>query len=119
MKNVTITLQEEVADWLRIEAAKAGMSMSAFVSDLLEARMGRGKDQIAALETFLSGSGFTGISADLPKREEIYDRAALDRHQYFDSRTGSSGSEKTKHFSGFTETSDQQPNFGPEPPKSE
>ncbi|MGA7384550.1 MAG: hypothetical protein WBW81_07635 [Methylocella sp.] len=50
MKNVTIALREEVAEWLRIKAANAGLSISAFMSDLLETRMGRGKDQIAGLE---------------------------------------------------------------------
>ena len=48
--------------------------MSAFVSDLLETRMGRGKDQIAGLEFFLSGPGFPGLAAGLPKRDELYDR---------------------------------------------
>ena len=43
MKNVTITLREDLADWLRVEAAKADLSMSAYLSELLESRMGRGK----------------------------------------------------------------------------
>ena len=38
MKNVTITLRDDIADWLRVEAAKANLSMSAFVADMLEAR---------------------------------------------------------------------------------
>lgn len=40
MRNVTITLREDVADWLRVEAAKSGASMSAFVAGLLEERWG-------------------------------------------------------------------------------
>jgi plasmid stability protein len=53
MKNITITLRDDIADWLRVEAAKADRSMSAFVAEMLEARMGRGADQLAALEHFL------------------------------------------------------------------
>ncbi|SRR5664279_3157979 len=118
MKNVTITLREEVAEWLRIEAAKAGSSMSAFVSDLLETRMGRGKDQIAGLEVFLSGPGFPGLSAGLPKREDLYDRAALDRHEHSDLRPRSGRSREARHVGGFAETDDRQPYLGPEPAKS-
>lgn len=119
MKNVTITLREDVAEWLRIEAAKAGSSMSAFVSDLLETRMGRGKDQIAGLEIFLSGPGFPGIAADLPKRDELYDRAALHRHEHSDLRPRSGGAGKTRDFSGFAEADDNEPYVGPEPAKPE
>jgi hypothetical protein len=119
MKNVTITLREDVAEWLRIEAAKAGSSMSAFVSNLLETRMGRGKDQIAGLELFLSGPGFPGVAADLPKRDELYDRPALRRHQHSDLRPRPGGAGKTHGFSGFAEADDNESYIGPEPAKSE
>ncbi len=119
MKNVTITLREEVAEWLRIEAAKAGLSMSAFVSDLLETRMGRGKDQIAGLELFLSGPGFPGLAAGLPKRDELYDRAALHRHEHSDLRPRSGRAGETRHVGGFAEADDSEPYIGPEPAKSE
>jgi hypothetical protein len=48
MKNVTITLREEVAEWLRIEAAKAGLSMSAFVSDLWKPAWGAARTRSPA-----------------------------------------------------------------------
>jgi hypothetical protein len=37
----------------------------------------RVNNAIAGLEFFLSGPGFPGIAADLPKRAELYDRTAL------------------------------------------
>lgn len=77
MNNITITLREDIADWLRIEAAKANLSMSAFVAETLEDRMGRGKDKLAALEHLLSGAGFAGIGADLGTRDKLYDRPGL------------------------------------------
>ncbi|WP_245412012.1 hypothetical protein [Methylocella silvestris] len=119
VKNVTITLREEIADWLRVEAAKAGMSMSAFIGGLLETRMGRGKEQIAGLELFLSGPGFPGLAADLPKRDELYDRAALHRHQHSDLRARSGGADQARDLSGFAEADDSEPYLGSEPTKSE
>ena len=119
MKNVTITLREEVAEWLRIEAAKAGLSMSAFMSDLLETRMGRGIGQIAGLEFFLSGPGFAGLASGLPKRDELYDRAALRRHEHSDLRPRSGRAGETRHVGGFAEADDGEPYIGPEPAKPE
>src|SRR2546429_606376 len=118
MKNVTITLHEEVAEWLRIEAAKAGLSMSAFMSDLLETRMGRGKGQIAGLEFFLSGPGFPGLAGGLPKRDDLYDRAALHRHEYSDLRPRSGGARKARHLDGSAKADDLEPYLGPEPTNS-
>jgi hypothetical protein len=33
MEKIAITLRQDIADWLRIEAAKADASMSGFVAD--------------------------------------------------------------------------------------
>ena len=118
VKNVTITLREEIAEWLRIEAAKAGLSMSAFVGGLLETRMGRGKEQIVGLEIFLGGPGFPGLAADLPKRDELYDRAAADRHEYSDLRARPGRARKARHLGGFAEADNSEPYLGPEPAKS-
>jgi hypothetical protein len=117
MKNITITLRDEIADWLRVEAAKADLSMSSFVAEMLEARMGRGKDQLAALEVFLGGAGFAGIAADLPKRDELYDRPALRRHQHSDLRARSGRSGQAASIGGFAEADDQQPITDVEPTK--
>ncbi len=119
MKNFTLTLREDVADWLRIEAAKADLSMSAFVSRMLEDRMGRGKDQLAAMEHFLSGAGFAGIAADLPKRDYLYDRPSLRRHQHSDLRPRSGRSSEASGIGGFAEADDQQPYTHAEPTKPE
>lgn len=119
MKNVTLTLREDVADWLCIEAAKADLSMSAFVSRLLEERMGRGKDQLAALENFLGGAGFADIAADLPKRDDLYNRPALRRHQHSDIRARSGRAAEAGGVGGFAEADDQQPYAHAEPTKPE
>lgn len=63
MKNVTISMKEEVLAELRISAAKAGKSVSRFVADLIEASVQKPvppapatrNAQMEALERILSG----------------------------------------------------------------
>ena len=119
LKNITITLRDDVAEWLRIEAAKADLSMSAFIAGVLEARMGRGQDQLAALEVFLGGAGFVGIGAGLENRDALYDRPGLRRHEHTDLRAGPSRSGKASGVSGYAEADDQQPYTHPVTPKPE
>jgi hypothetical protein len=46
MKNVTITLEDDVLEWARIEAAKRGLSVSRMVGDMLGDHM-RAEDAYA------------------------------------------------------------------------
>ena len=64
MKNVTISMNEDLLRAARVEAAKAGMSMSRFIADLVDKRLRAARTesteetrsrQMAALERFLSG----------------------------------------------------------------
>ncbi|MFD1331327.1 hypothetical protein ACFQ4O_04880 [Methylopila musalis] len=99
MKNVTITMDEDVLAWVRIEAAKRGESVSRFLGETIAAqRAAAGRDQRdeerAALERFLSGPGFPGAGAAWPGREELYaDRKSdlLRRHEHPDLRSRSEG----------------------------
>ncbi|MDV2986122.1 hypothetical protein [Methylorubrum podarium] len=82
MKNLTITLDEDLFAWARIEAAKRGQSLSRFVADTLTER--RAPDiagQLAILDEFFEGPGWAGAAEDWPRRDEIYDRPALLRHE--------------------------------------
>jgi hypothetical protein len=75
MKNVTISLDEETAAWARVEAAKAGKSLSRYVGDMLAQRRGLTEAEcLKVLREFLDGPGYPGVSKDLPKRDEFYDR---------------------------------------------
>jgi hypothetical protein len=90
MKNVTITLDEDLAKWLRVEAAKAGKSVSRYVGEGLAEKRGRDTNrQLEALERFLSGPGYPGISKNLPSREELYAERLFRRHEHPVVRGGS------------------------------
>ena len=54
MKNVTISMDETVAAWARIEAAKAGKSLSRFVGDVLAAQIEQKSSQSDVLNRILA-----------------------------------------------------------------
>jgi hypothetical protein len=81
MKNITITLDIETADWARVAAAQKGLSVSRFVGEVLREKMGYSRQYEHAMRHFLSRRpvmlGEPGEK--LPTREEIYDRPILRR----------------------------------------
>ena len=78
MKNVTITMDDAVADWARIEAAKRNTSVSRLVGEMLLEKMQR-EDAYARAEREWQADDvtFTSTAQPYPRRAEIYaDRAA-------------------------------------------
>jgi plasmid stability protein len=76
MKNLTITLPDELAADVRVRAAKAGKSMSKYVADKLkDAEQDRVPSQRAALEMFLSGPlmDLTDQDGKAPSRDQLID----------------------------------------------
>jgi Ribbon-helix-helix protein, copG family len=92
MKNVTITLDENLASQVRVKAAMEGKSVSGFISDLLEREVGRSRSSpLEAIEAFLCGPRWSLSDEDcrLPRREEIYGERAdelLRRYEHSRSR---------------------------------
>ena len=78
LKNVTITLDDTVARWARLEAARENTSVSRFVGDLLAERMRGRQAYDAAMERYLSVKP-RAISKGrpYPSRDELHDRAGL------------------------------------------
>jgi hypothetical protein len=76
MKNVTITLPDDLARSARVEAAKQGKSLSRFIADLLAERFPAGQmtheQMLAKLEKFWSGPGYPGIAKAWRGREALY-----------------------------------------------
>jgi hypothetical protein len=79
VKNVTITLDEQTAAWVRVHAARLGMSVSRFVGEVLQDRMHEVRDYNEAMRSFLAQKPFRFGFTDgrRPTREELYDRASL------------------------------------------
>ena len=79
MKNITITLPEDVARWLRIRAAQDGLSVSRWLAETLQ-RMQRQEEQYeVAMNRYLAMKRHKIDWPDgrRPTREELYDRAGL------------------------------------------
>jgi hypothetical protein len=79
MKNVTITLDERTAAWLRVHAAEQGMSVSRFVGETLRAQMRKDREYEEAMRRWLAMKPVMIRSSDdpYPSREELYDRRRL------------------------------------------
>jgi hypothetical protein len=112
MKNVTITLPDDLAREARVAAAKQDKSLSRFIADLLAERCGEhsepGKsDKLAALEQFLNGPGYPGISKAWKGREALYaerEDELLRRYDASRLRDRSGGAEKAQNRGGFAES---------------
>jgi len=75
MKNVTIVLDERVADWARIEAAKRHKSVSRMVGEMLAEKMRHEQTYEKAMKRFMSlkPEKLRKSPTDkLPTRNEIY-----------------------------------------------
>jgi len=76
IRKVTVTLSEETARWVRLEAARRGISVSGLIRQLLTDRMGRQVAYESAKTRYLSrrGSPLTQ-DARYPGRADLHDRA--------------------------------------------
>ena len=79
MKNVTITLDETTAAWVRLHAAQHDTSVSRIVGEMLREKMHASRDYEAAMRRFLGRPPvlLTAPGQRLPSRDDINDRASL------------------------------------------
>jgi hypothetical protein len=78
MKNITITLKEEVARWLRVWAAEHDISISRFVGRLVEEQMNGERQYEQSKKTFLSRRPKPQKhSGAYPSREEVHERQGI------------------------------------------
>ena len=78
MRNVTITLDEETARWIRVEAAEKNTSVSRLVGLILRERMDAERTYEHAMEEYLKRRPRRlRESGRLPLREELHDRTRL------------------------------------------
>lgn len=83
MKNVTLTLDDETAEWLRVAAAARGISLSRFVGEMVRQQLPQAREYEQAMNRWLARRQFdrplTAPGEKLPTREELYDRPVLRR----------------------------------------
>jgi hypothetical protein len=122
MKNVTITLPEDLARRARVEAAKQDKSLSRFVADLLAERCKGEPGKLGALEEFFYGPGYPGISKAWRGREALYaerEDELLRRYESSRLRDGSSNPAKARAGKGFAGGDHQAPYSGAQPAEPE
>ena len=77
LRNVTVTLEEDVALWARIEAARRDTSVSRLLGDLLKERMSAQDGYERAMKRALARQPFLRSRGRYLTREEVHDRARL------------------------------------------
>jgi hypothetical protein len=77
MKNMTITVDEATAEWVRRLAAERGLSMSRCVGEILSEKMQRDSHYEIAMRQYMSLTPrpLSAPGQKYPTREEIYDRS--------------------------------------------
>ena len=74
MKNVTITMEDSVAEWARLEAARRNTSVSRLVGELLAEKMRHDDAYERAMREALEFKSFGSSDGRLATREEIHAR---------------------------------------------
>lgn len=75
MKNVTVTMDDGLLQRARVAAAQDGKSLSRFIAETVEKRVGRPMTQKEGLDLFLSGPPLRLLNEDgrAPTHDQIYD----------------------------------------------
>jgi hypothetical protein len=79
VRNVTITLDQEVARWVRVQAAKADTSVSRWIGERMREQMQQAEAYQEAMDLFFSirPRQLRDDDAAYPTREEPHDRQDL------------------------------------------
>lgn len=79
MKRLTLTLDEEIVQWLRARAAEWKISVSRLVGDMLREKMREEQRYAEAMRSFVACKPMVlrRPGESYPSRDELYDRAGL------------------------------------------
>jgi hypothetical protein len=77
LRNVTITLEESVARWARMEAARRDTSVSQLLEGILKERMRESDSYETSMRRALARRPFLKTDGRYLTREETHDRARL------------------------------------------
>lgn len=75
MKNVTITVDESVLEWVRVEAAKRNSSVSRLVGEMLAEKMRHEDAYERAMREALRFQSWGESEGPYLTRDDMYDRA--------------------------------------------
>jgi plasmid stability protein len=75
MKKITVSLDDQTAAGVRVEAVRDGKSLSRWIRDLLRQRLSESQEYDSAMQSYLARPPF-GLQPGtcLPTRDEIYNR---------------------------------------------
>ena len=74
MKNVTVTMDDTVADWARMEAARRNTSVSRLIGEMLAEKMRHDDAYERAMQDWLSRERSWVSNGKRIAREDLYDR---------------------------------------------
>jgi hypothetical protein len=74
LRNVTVTLEEDVARWARLEAARKDVSVSRLLGTLLRERMIQQDAYERAMKRALARKPFLNTDGKYLSRDEVHDR---------------------------------------------
>jgi hypothetical protein len=77
LRNITITLEEDLARWARVEAARSDTSVSRFLAGILKERMTQKDNYEAAKRRALARKPFLKTDGRYLSREQAHDRERL------------------------------------------
>lgn len=77
LRNITVTLEEGLARWARLEAARRELSVSRFLAAVLRERMRGNSDYDRAMRRALARQSILKSDGRYLSREEAHDRGNL------------------------------------------
>ena len=77
LRNITMTVEEDVARWARMEAARKELSVSRMLGGILRERMAEEDQYESAMRRALSRKPFITSDGPYLSREQAHDRAHL------------------------------------------
>jgi hypothetical protein len=77
LRNITVTVEEDVARWARVEAARRELSVSRLLGGMLRERMAEEDAYESAMRRALARKPFITSEGPYLTREQVHDRASL------------------------------------------
>lgn len=77
LRNITVTLEESVARWARIEAAQRDISVSRLLASILKDHMRERSTYEEAMRRALARKPFLKTDGKYLSREEVHERSRL------------------------------------------